>query len=68
MYFILFDATIKKLFSFLFYYSLLVYRNATNLYVLVIYPAILLNLFISSNEFFGEIFRVLCMYDLVFCK
>ena len=44
------------------------YRNATDLYVLVVYPAILLNLFISSNDFFGEIFRVLCMYDLVFCK
>ena len=33
---------------------MLIYRNATNFHVLILYPGVLLNLFISFNSFFVE--------------
>lgn len=45
-----------ELFVFLiFLYDIfLEYRDATDLWILILYPSILLNLFISSNSFMGE--------------
>ena len=59
-YFIIFDAIISGIVFFISFPDnlLLVYRNTTDFCLLIVYPATLLNLFISSNRFFGGVFRV----------
>ena len=55
-YFILFDAILNRIVFLLSFSdsSWLVYRKATGLYILILYPATLLNSFITSNSLFVE--------------
>ena len=68
-YFIVFDAVVNGIY-FLISISnsillslLLVYRNVTNFYLLILHPATLLNTFMNSNSFF---FVCVCVQPLEF--
>ena len=71
-YFILFTSIINYkwivFFNSFFDSSLLVYGKATDFCISLLYPANLLNFFISSNSFFGEDFRIFCVQYHVICK
>ena len=49
-YFIVFDTIVNGIVYFLFRYLVLIYRNTTNFHVLLLYPGVLLNSFISFNS------------------
>lgn len=48
--------------------SSLVYRNRTDFWMLILYPASLLNIFMSSNSFFYRIFSFFYLPDYIICK
>ena len=53
-YFIFFDVTVNEIIFLISPESLLVYRNATDFYIAILYPMTLLNAVTHSNRFFME--------------